>query len=103
LRMQIEGKGRALGGKWSIKWKFLWFWGTNTAFSATSDKFRVRHEPRNMREIRNLNRFSIREREKYCRRSRERERDIGLWREWWYKDGWDINTRETENESLLLY
>jgi hypothetical protein len=65
--LQMEGKGRCIGDEGSIMWKFCWFSGRNTAFSTTSERFRDRHEPneaRNMREIRSLNRFSIRERER---------------------------------------
>lgn len=67
----MEGKGRAFGDKGSSIWKLWWFCGTKTAFSTASEMFRDRHEPneaRNIREIRSLNRFSMRERE------REREK-----------------------------
>ena len=68
----MEGKGRGFGDKGSSIWKLWWFCGTKTAFSTASEMFRDRHElneARNIREIRSLNRFSMRERE------RERERE----------------------------
>ena len=63
----MEGKGRGFGDKGSSIWKLWWFCGTKTAFSTASEMFRDRHElneARNIREIRSLNRFSMRERER---------------------------------------
>lgn len=64
MGVKIDGKGRSLGemGSMSLKDGWLWLCGVKTAFSMTSLKFRVRHEPnedRNMREIRVLSRLSI--------------------------------------------
>ncbi|PON49862.1 hypothetical protein TorRG33x02_316020 [Trema orientale] len=69
LGPQMEGKGRTFEGTLlgSIMWKLWLSSGLRTDFSITSDRFRVRHdpkEPRNMRESFSLNRFSIRDRER---------------------------------------
>ena len=65
LGLQMAGRGRGLGGEGGSMrwWKPRWLGGgANTAFSITSAMFRVRHDPnedRNMREIRIFSRFSM--------------------------------------------